>query len=60
TKTFRDLDDCDEIYRLSKITDEKTCFVPVAVCIAYAIQSKKLEVIDKDRPVVEITMAKNS
>lgn len=57
-KTFRDLDECDEIYRLSKITDEKTCFVPVAVCIAYAIQSKKLEVIDKDKPVVEITMAK--
>ncbi len=57
-KRIRDLDNCDEIYRLSAITDEKTCYIPLALCIAYAIQSKKLNVLDWEKPIVEISVAK--
>ncbi|MDI9643332.1 MAG: hypothetical protein QFX37_07410 [Archaeoglobales archaeon] len=57
-RPIRELEDCDQIYRLSKITDEKTCYIPVAVCIAYAIQSKKLEA-KEGGTIVEITMSKS-
>jgi len=57
-KNFRDLEDCEEIYRLSKITDEKTCFIPLAVCVAYLVESKKLLVPKESRSIVEIEMFK--
>ncbi len=57
-RRMRDLDNCDEIYQLSQITDEKTCYNPLALCIAYAVQSKKLKIIDSEKPVVEISVAK--
>lgn len=56
-KPLRDLENCDEIYKLSKLTDEKTCYIPVAVCVAYAIQSEKLET-EKGGTIIEITMSK--
>lgn len=56
-KHLRDLENCDEIYKLSKLTDEKTCYIPVAVCVAYAVQSGKLET-EKGGTIVEITMSK--
>ncbi|GEM_PF-5806139 len=57
-KRMRDLDDCDEIYQLSQITDEKTCYNPLALCIAYAVQSKKINILNDEKPLVEISMAK--
>lgn len=57
-KRVRDLSACDEIYSQSEMTDEKTCYIPVALCIAYAIQSKKVNVMDEKKPIVEISMAK--
>lgn len=57
-KRIRDLNNCDEIYQQSEITDEKTCYIPLAICIAYAIQSKKVNVLDEQKPVIEISMAK--
>lgn len=56
SKIFRDFEDCDEIYRLSKITDEKTCYIPVAVCIAYAVHSRKIE--PPEGKIIEINMKK--
>lgn len=56
-KPFRDLEMCDEVYRLSKITDEKTCLIPVSVCIAYSIESKKIDVGSSDL-IVEIQALK--
>jgi len=57
-KRMRDLDDCDEIYQLSQITDEKTCYNPLALCIAYAVQSKKINILNDEKPLVKISMAK--
>ncbi|MDK2877182.1 MAG: hypothetical protein PWQ22_1592 [Archaeoglobaceae archaeon] len=57
-KPFRSFEDCERVIGEAKrIT--ASCFIPVAVSIAYGIETKAIKVASKDRPILEMTFSKS-
>ncbi len=56
-KPFRSFEDCERVVRQSKrIT--ASCFIPVAVSIAYAIETKTIRITNNDKPILEMSLSK--